>query len=431
MKTDTLRVSRLEATDFCRLREVAITRQGRGLVLIKGPNTEGKTSIINALIAALSGKRHDPDRPIRGEAGAARVELTLADQLGDKLKVEVEWKAGDVTTARSLIVTDISGEHPARLSRPQSVLDKIVGAIAFDPLAFARETNATAQLRMLVDAAGVREAWDHASALQVWAAQNRTEAKAAHKAAQTALAATADPYSGEAPPDRVDSSALLERLKSEQMANQSRAAHESAVVLYEGNLAAIDQRLSELERERAEIQRKCEAARDDFCSMEIIDTTETERQIEGASEVNARIDVRERHDAAAVAAGKAVAGVVIAEDTWNERRKEARAVITGADFAGLEISVDEDGAIQVGGIPLSQCSGRERILLSTHVAAKANPTLRVICIDEADALDESGMQAVKDFAEASDVDLWMTAVWADAPEGSQTIAVSDGAATSG
>ena len=54
---------------------------GRLNVLV-GPNNAGKTTLLNALVATLTGGRNDPEQPVRKGAKAAAVKLTLADALG-------------------------------------------------------------------------------------------------------------------------------------------------------------------------------------------------------------------------------------------------------------------------------------------------------------------------------------------------------------
>jgi hypothetical protein len=130
-----VKIIRLEAENFKRLRVVNIAPAGN-VVEITGQNGEGKTSALDAIWAALGGKPAAPAKPIRSGEQQAHVTLTLGE--GDEVKLKVtrtfNLKEGVPYT------TDLkveSGEG-ARFDKPQNILNTMVGALCFDPLAFTR-----------------------------------------------------------------------------------------------------------------------------------------------------------------------------------------------------------------------------------------------------------------------------------------------------
>ena len=132
----------MKANNFKRLVAVDITPDG-DLVLLSGKNDAGKSSVLDAIWAALGGKGACPDKPIR--EGAEKGEVRL--ELDNGLVVERTFTAND----SYLRVTADNGRQ--RFTKPQDMLDALIGKIAFDPLAFARKKpkEQVAELLNVVD----------------------------------------------------------------------------------------------------------------------------------------------------------------------------------------------------------------------------------------------------------------------------------------
>ena len=120
-----LKIIRLIAENVKKLRAIQITPEGH-IVQISGPNAAGKTSVLDCIWYALGGGSSLPEEPIRRGAAKAEIHIDLGEMIvtrtfthkGSYLKVlskdGLEWKS------------------------PQKVLDKLLGKLSFDPLAFAK-----------------------------------------------------------------------------------------------------------------------------------------------------------------------------------------------------------------------------------------------------------------------------------------------------
>src|SRR5688572_19792136 len=86
-----MRVVELRAENFKRLKAVRIN-PAAGLQQISGANAQGKSSVLDAVFAALGGASAAPIKPIR--EGAEKAEVTL--DLGDML-VRRRWTASGST----------------------------------------------------------------------------------------------------------------------------------------------------------------------------------------------------------------------------------------------------------------------------------------------------------------------------------------------
>lgn len=126
-----MKIVELRASNFARLSAVAIRPDG-ALVQITGANGQGKTSCLNAIWAALKGRAAAPAQPIKTGAEEARIKLDLGEMV--ILRSFKRSKAGDVTT--DLKITMAGG---ARVStKPQAMIDALLGDLSFNPLEFAR-----------------------------------------------------------------------------------------------------------------------------------------------------------------------------------------------------------------------------------------------------------------------------------------------------
>jgi DNA repair exonuclease SbcCD ATPase subunit len=133
-------ITKLEASNVLRLSAVNITPEGN-LVVIGGENAQGKSSVLNSIAMALAGEKFP--KPLRDGAQKGSVEIDL----------------GEITVKRTFThggggTLTVKGKDGVPFTSPQTMLDKIIGSISFDPLAFTREKPAR-QLEILRQLAGV------------------------------------------------------------------------------------------------------------------------------------------------------------------------------------------------------------------------------------------------------------------------------------
>jgi recombinational DNA repair ATPase RecF len=125
MRND-MRIIQLTAENFKRLRAVQIKPDGN-IVQITGRNAQGKTSCLDAISTVLGGAGQTCRAPIRKGQEKAKIICDL----------------GDLTVTRTFTATGggtltVANKEGARFTSPQAVLDKLVGRLSFDPLAFSR-----------------------------------------------------------------------------------------------------------------------------------------------------------------------------------------------------------------------------------------------------------------------------------------------------
>src|ERR1035437_1668436 len=121
-----MKIIRFEAENIKKLRVVEITPSGN-IVEITGANGAGKTSILDSIWYALGGAENIPSVPLRKGAKNGHVKLDLGE-----IVVMRRFSSSGSTDLR------VESKDGTALKSPQSILDRLVGSLTFDPLEFSR-----------------------------------------------------------------------------------------------------------------------------------------------------------------------------------------------------------------------------------------------------------------------------------------------------
>lgn len=423
-----MKIIRLEAENLKRLKAVAIKPDG-SLVRITGLNGQGKSSVLDAITMAFGGKDAIPSRPIRNGETKARILAETED-----LIVERRFTQKDS-------YLEVRKKDGSKVSSPQALLDKLTGALCFDPLDFYRlePKKQLGQLRQLVGvdtrsldedrqryydarteanrelAAGkarlsampvVNAPDEEVSLSDLLAEQDRLAALKANHDRWRAEAAAAVRSAEETRRKLTDADARVERLKAElaaaeqersRLAQQLEVEADSAEVLKADADKLVDPDLSAI-RER------------------IRNVEETNRAVRSKK---ARAEVSER-----VTALEAKVDLLSASIKSVDAEKEK--LLAAAKFPIAGLSFDESG-ITFNGVPLEQASAAEKIRISVAIGLALNPTLRVLLIRDASLLDEHSLSAVAAMAEEADAQVWVEMVG----DGAVGIRIDDGEVVGG
>lgn len=398
-----LQVLNLQAENYKRLRAVDITPEGN-VVFIGGRNAQGKTSVLDAIWAALAGGEASraTQQPIRDGQDVAIVRLDLGDMV-----VTRRWTKDD---SGSLTVESPEG---AKYSSPQKVLDQLIGVRAFDPLAFTRQ-SARDQVATLVATVDLPFDPDELERERKGVFDRRTEINRDVTKLEGQLAGypLPDPSLPDAEVSAVD---VLDELEAarEHNTNLQRAADIAAEL--DRQRDSIDDRISEHEhkikvlreeRDRVELRRQ-----DAFADSQgdPVDTEAITARLAGVEQTNARI--RQAQHRAAVAAElsdrkQAAAQHTLALQEIEQRKAEA---LTAVAFPVPGLSFNESG-VTYNGIPFSQASAAEQLRVSVALAMAANPTLRVLRILDGSLLDSASLEIIAALAAENEYQVWIEVV---------------------
>lgn len=388
-----MNIVQLKAENFKRLKAVEIHPDGN-TVVIAGRNAQGKSSVLDAIQAALAGRAGAKtlERPIRDGEKRATVEITL-----DDLKVTRKWTPGGT----ELVVSPRDGS--AKLNSPQKVLDALIGSLSFDPLAFAMAKPAD-QREMLVDLIGARERFDEIAAYRQEAYEERTVVNRQAKTARAKLENL--PTLAGAGDTKVDTSQILRDLE----ASQTKQGLRDRWTRLEHERARIVREMAEVS---AEAQAIPEVAPYDVLRAALLDAEVHNQQVDEYLKRQELADEADKVEARAKELTEAI-------EHFDREKVEA---IANRALPVPGLGVDDDG-VTLNGLPLSAASQAEKIRLSVAMAMASNPDLKVICIRDASLLDADSFRLIAEMAEANGFQVWYERVGQDA--GGVGVVIEDG-----
>jgi DNA repair exonuclease SbcCD ATPase subunit len=420
------RIVRLEASNFKRLRAIEITPDG-SLVTIRGRNAQGKSSVLDAIQAALGGKRLAPARPVRD--GEQQAEI-IAELDGLTIRRTFTAKGGG-----TLVVENADG---SRLKSPQGVLDKLTGSLTLDPLAFSR-LDPKARLEAVRDAAGVDLGPLDGERLRVF--EERTDINREGKS----LAARCDaiPEVLDAPAEPVSVAELAAELEAAQRAHDERTRLERVLDTAGAGVAAADRRaevldeqMARLRRQLEELEEQRERAEGDRATAKDAHTEAFEAleafpepaelapiraRLASAEEINTAVR-RQRERAEIEKQLEALRDKSRAcSKRIDEIDAEKQRLIREAKLPVKGLSWSDEG-VTLGGIPFEQCSSAEQLRASVALAIAQRPECPVLLVREGSLLDVEGMRLLAEMAEEHGAQVWVEVVG----EGGVGVVIEDG-----
>ena len=410
-----MKIIALQAENIKKLVAVEIKPNGN-LVAITGANGQGKTSVLDAIWWALAGASHIQAAPIRKGENKARIRLDLGE-----IVVTRTFRTGkDGEAATSITVENAQG---ARFPSPQVMLDKLLGELSFDPLAFARATGKEQYERLRVFVPGVdfdAIDRDNREAYELRAIVNR-------KAKEAQAAADQIQIPVKIPGSRIDESALVDQLQTaaDNNANiESRKARRERfaedIKTKELGLEHLHHQADTLRKQLAEIDEQAQimyaesnAMREQLKSAEPlpapVDVSHIRQQIEDAKTANALFERGERRTEHELEAARLRQQAEKLTEGMEARNQDKASKIASATLpvSGLGFG---DGFITLNGQPFDQASDAEQLRASIAIAMALNPKIRVIRVLDGSLLDEKSMQILAEMADAQDCQVWVERV---------------------
>jgi hypothetical protein len=414
------KILKLTSENILRLSAVEITPDGN-LIVIGGKNGAGKSSAISSIEMLLGGKDAIPGVPVHKGAK----------------KGEIVAEIGDVPGAPDLIVKrtiqpngnsalTVSARDGAKYPSPQALLDKLVGSLSFDPLAFARMKPAE-QAETFRRVTGL-DFSELNAARQALYDERRSVGQEVTRL--TGALDTAPAYPSVTAP--VDVSALAEELASVGAHNAARAQEAQTLENLRAGVADAKEKKAKAEEMILRLEAQIEEQRlvAQTWAEEVHKIVARGKELAAIHAAGADKDAatltaqlakaqttNERHAAnvrrAALAEEHAVAAARYAgleEQLANldqQRQEMTAAAVASLPVTGLSL---DDGTVCYGGLPFDQASSAEQLRVSVAMGLALNPALRVLLIRDGSLLDEDGLRLVAEMAEKADASVWMERV---------------------
>lgn len=407
-----MRITAIEVTNYKRLSEVKVEPgDDAALVLIAGKNKQGKSSLLDALSAALGGKKEAPEVPVRNGEKAADIKVVLDD---GALSIHRRFTQGGT---HQLEVKDADG----KVRSPQKRLDELVGGRFLDPLAFMRASGKEQRAKLL-------EVVDLGINLGKWELRyrdlydKRTEANKDKKRLEAELEGLPVP---EETPQGVDTAELIKKRdeaqtrlrRSEELDNKIERTR-SSIAAADEVIADLERRLNEKRKERDSLYaglRDLEVEKKEHTNTEGLraDVEELTDQIEAAEETNKkamrakaqeerREEVRQKLEQARKAHQAHEEAIKEHRELREEALRKAKMPVPGLDLS-------EDGVLY-GDVPLSQASGAEQLRVSLSIAMAMSPHIHDIWVKDGSLLDEDSLQALERLAKDKGYRVWLERV---------------------
>lgn len=408
-----MKILELRADNFKRLRVVEIRPQSP-LVQISGKNGSGKTSVLDAITAALAGAKGLPSAPIRKGEEKASIVLDLGE-----LRVTRRF-----TKDSSTVV--VEAKDGARYTSPQAVLDALLDRISFDPMSFIGKAPAEQydELRnlmkldfRLLDATNKVD-YDRRTQLNREALAERSRA----------VAIVVPPGT---PEELIDAAQLVASLEAAGQANaelEKRRANrlratERITELYQ----ARDARLRRAEENREKIK-VLQAEADQHVIFAVEDekqATELQKKLVDAGDLPSHLATEPIK--AAIAEAQLLNQGVRAREMKQQLEAKATTLETEAAqlteamsirTAAKELKLREaklpvegltlgQGELLYQGVPLAQASDADKLRVSVALVMSGSPKLKVIRVRQGNDLDADSLKLLEELVKEKDWQVWL------------------------
>ena len=404
------RIIELNVENFMGVEAVDITPQD-DLVVIGGNNGQGKSSVLNAIVAALGGKKTSPDVPVRLGKTQGRIEIRIRGERGE-LIVERTFTADGKTKLK------VSAADGASYSKPQQILDDLVGAIGFDPHAFCR-LDKRRQAEQLRDLVGLDTAEIETKRQRVY--EDRTHINREVKSLESRLAAIP---SVEVKGGEIIVSELLAELDRRDSVNRDITDRNESIANWDTAIAELE---SDNEGRREQIRKlqesidctesqikEWQATRDkesaEVAKLTPENTEEIRQKIESAEQHNAKVRQSEdRNRIASELKTKQAESKRLAE-AIAELDREKQKMLSDVAWPVKGLGFTDDGTVTYNGLPLSQSSSAEQLRVSLAMGMAANPKLRVLIIRDGSLIDDQTMDVIREMVAEADYQVWIEKV---------------------
>ena len=443
MKED-LTLLQLEVENIKRLKVVQISPKDN-MVIISGPNEAGKSTILDTILSAITGKSIGT-QPIRSGKDKGKVFVVLGKDGEPKYNITRSFSE----KGSRLIVKGADG---GTFASPQALLDSFKVDLTFDPGQFAK-ANPAKQTELLLKVSNLpldrarlatlsglelnvppleyfKEALSAVELLRRNAGHDLKKSlfvlaenlKLPSSASEEEIKVSLD--SIDPPQEKVIVENLLKQ-QSELVTERNR------IVKDEMQLEAKKQEAEGLRKLLADLIERINSAKKEIANKEKEIEIETKSMTETAEIDPQLAAVREaimdagriNEEFQTAATLKKLAETYKTDKAeWKrfqiaieEIRNYRKEVLAKAKFPVPGLSITEDGLITLDDIPLQQRGTSKQLLLGMTISAALHPSIKVILIREGNSFDKEAWTKISAWAKAKGYQVWIEKV-ADSPDG--------------
>lgn len=406
------KIIKLQAENVKRLKAIEITPDGN-MVIITGKNAQGKSSILDSIWYCLAGEsaQKKTSRPIRDGERSANVQIETED-----LIIRRDW----ISNEKSYLT--VTTKEGAKYPSPQSILNKLVGDLSFDPLEFAK-MESKKRYETLLGLVNLEIDLDQLEAEKKFTYDTRTTVNKELKKLQMQLDTLSTPENN-LPENEIEIKDLQEELKSAYaVINENRKKRMNLDNWKQVDQKAIESKIDKLKRDIQQLQNDLAIAeseqikirdrikKEELAIKKLVDpkVSDIENRIAESDKLNKAIRLRNAYSMVENALGDARIQADSLTVELEELEKKKVTAIQSATFPIDGLGFNDSG-VTFNGIPFDQCSSAEQLKISLSIAMALNPKLRVIRITDGSLLDYDNLQTIKEMAKEKDFQIWLEAV---------------------
>lgn len=380
-----IKINSLAVENIKRVKAVKLEPTPNGLTIIGGKNSQGKTSVLDAIAWALGGDKFKPSTPKRE---GSVVDPILHIELSNGLIVERKGVNG------SLKVIDPQGKKSG-----QQLLNEFVEELALNLPKFMSANNKE-KANILLQIIGVG---DKLHALEVEETQTfnrRTEiGRIADQKKKFAAEMTSYP---EAPKELVSASELIRKQQDILARNGENARKRSAIVEIGKNTEFLKAKVDRLTEELRQATDAYQVSLSDLATanksaenLQDESTAELENSITNIDAINVKVRANYEKEKAEIDAEDFGKQYTALTEEINKIRQAKTDLLKAAPLPLPELSV-ENGELIYKGYKWDNMSGSEQLKVATAIVRKLNPNCGFVLIDKLEQMD---IDTVKEFGQ--------------------------------
>lgn len=407
------KVKSLEVENFKRIEFVQIQPEGHS-VIIKGANDAGKSSLTDAMVAALAGKRFFPDRPIKDGRNHGHVEAKIGDFV-----IRREWnrKKGDIKEKTMLRYDD---GRP--ISSPQTFLDNMFGGTKFanfDPLGFIQDKKS--QRVVLLKMIGIEDLLEKIKKDYAIIFSKRQDLNRSIRDKKGIIQDIHVPGE-DIPTELISATGLARQITEAAIKNQENARYRRECESVKGNFDQVSGEIDNVKEKLTKLRElqglhatRIEELESEAKNYKDIDTTDLATKLEGTEEQNKVISLANKQREIRKSAEDKLEEMQVESDDYTAdldkllyKKTEA---LKKAKFPVPGLSVDDDNVL-FEGMPITQESDSKCLQIAMQIAIAKIPKdgIRIIRMKNASLLDANAMNEVDRIAEEHDVQVFLERV---------------------
>lgn len=434
-----MKIVKLSSENVKRLHAVEVTPDG-SIVMVGGKNGAGKSSVLDSIAYALGGQELVPAEPIRKGETEAKIEVDLGDYV-----VRRYFTKKDDVTKSSLIVKNKEG---ITQGTPQAILDKLLGRLTFDPLAFSR-TEGKAQRLILAKLTGADTSLLDAKRQAAY--DKRTTFNREKKVIETQLGEST--FEKGVPEEEIPLATVTAELeeadaKAKELAEEKNKEYklsldakkaEETVSLVLAGIEKKEKQIADLQAlikqdkkyhkdmigvlEQANNAKSEQFAKVRELTEALPDTAALRAKVSEVEQTNRKVRSNLRHKALEAKLKQVAAEVAHATTAITAAEKEKSDLLESITYPVPGLGLSDDG-VTFDGNPFEQASTSEQLKVSVAIGLALNPTLKVLLIRNGNALDADSLKQIAAQAAEADAQIWLE--WVTESKDGVSVMIADG-----